>query len=202
MTNCLEEVQFCHLPQSAFPKCVFWDINSTRCPVQLRKNSLVDQVWQMLHIISPSGNSEYTTRYKEFWEFKESRKILPLIKLEFSKLLWWRNCFCAKSTVTHPRETPCQLLTNVLPIYTPKPSSPAPGEVCSLLLLPSSTAATALKSFLQFSIKFYLRILKYVISISGEIIGKIFSYIRDRKSVNLSYFYEQAECEFFHGQLR
>lgn len=47
MTRCLEEEQFCRLPQSAFLKCVFWDINSTRSPV----NSLGNHVWEMMHII-------------------------------------------------------------------------------------------------------------------------------------------------------
>lgn len=33
-TNCLEEMQFCHFPQSRFPKCIFWDRNSKRQPVK------------------------------------------------------------------------------------------------------------------------------------------------------------------------
>lgn len=164
MINRLEKVWFCHLPQSAFPKCVFRDINSTRCPIHWRKNPLVNQVWQMLHIIVPSRNSEYATEYKRSensWSWEKAFQTWNFL-----------NLICAKSSVTYAGEMPSALCPNGLPIYTqillPQ----------SLFYGPSSRPFEELQvgnwNPSVFSITLYWCILKHVILINGEIIVNIF----------------------------
>lgn len=136
MTNCLKEVPFCHLPQSAFPKCVFRDINSTRCPVQCRKNSLVHQVRQMLHIMSPSRSSEYTTGCSENSGSQE--KAFHLLNQNFPNLFGKEPVLC-KIQVTHSGEMPHQTYccSQTYSPFAPNAFFPSP---CGVLRPPASLA--------------------------------------------------------------